>query len=376
MIHIKLFVKVNDMPNICFLLGGFQGNGGIGRATSVVANAISDIAGYKVTTVSYFQSDKPMLYEISDKVNREYLYTSQISMTKAILKERAVSKLVEIIKNNKIDFLIACGALYYPLAIIAAKKSGVKCYCWEHTNPKVDTDYKFQTVARKIAVKFADKVVVLTKSAEKYYTDTLKIKKEKLEQIYNPVSKSAAVSGKYDENSKRIISVGRLSYPKNFGLLIDVAAEVLSEYNDWSWDIFGTGEEYESLLEKIKSNSLEGKVNLMGQVSDIYERYGAYSFQVMTSRYEGFPMSLIEGAANKLPLISFDIETGPNEIIENGKNGFLIEAENKEQLSNKIKEMISNAEMRKEMSDASFAMNERFTMDSIIKQWDKLFSVE
>lgn len=361
------------MPNVCFLLGGFQGNGGIGRATSVVANALADLEGYKVTTVSYFQSDAPFLYEISDKVNRQHLYTSQVSMAKAMVKGKAVSKLAEIIKKNKIDYVVACGALYYPLAVIAAKKCGVKCYCWEHTNPKVESDYKFQSMARKIAVKFADKVIVLTKSAEQYYADILKIKKDKLEQIYNPVSDSAAVSEKYDENSKRIISVGRLTYPKNFGLLIDVAAEVLPKIPDWSWDIYGAGEEYDELLEKINANSLDGKVNLKGQVNDIYERYGAYSFQVMTSRYEGFPMSLIEGAANKLPLISFDIETGPNEIIEDGRNGFLVEAQNKKQLADRIEKMISDTQMRKRMSDESFAMNERFTLHSIIEQWDKLF---
>ncbi len=357
------------MPNICFLLGGFQGNGGIGRVTSILANELVEIDGVNVTTVSYCQKNQPMLYELSEKINSRFLYSDSISMTKAIIKHHAIKKLTQILKQDKIDVIVACGALFYPLAILAAKKCGIKCFCWEHISPSVKADYNFQGVARKIAVPFADKVIVLTKSAEKYYLENLKIKKDKLTQLYNPVSTEAAKSKEYNSNSKKIISVGRLSYQKNFSLLIDVAADVLPKYPEWSWDIYGRGEEYTELQEKIKTNGLEGRVNLMGQVNDLYERYGDYAFQVMTSRYEGFPMSLIEGAANRLPLISFDIETGPNEIIEDGVNGFLVESENASELAEKIDLLINDSTLREKMSKKSFEIKSQFELDETVERW-------
>ena len=360
------------MPNVCFLLGGFQGNGGIGRSSSIVVNALAEKKDYKITTVSYCHTDQPLLYKISSNVNMQHLYTSGISMVKAIVKGKAIEKLVKILKDSNADIIVPCGALYYVLGIIAAKKCGIKCFCWEHTNPEVTTDYKFQGVARKLAVHLADKVIVLTKSAEKFYIENLGIKKDKLTQIYNPVSDEAAVNNKYNKDSKKIISVGRLSYPKNFGLLIDIAAELLPKYPEWSWDIYGNGEEYDSLLKKIETKGLKDRVNLMGQVYDIYERYGAYSFQVMTSRYEGFPMSLIEGASNKLPLVSFDIATGPDEIIEDGVNGFLVEAENAEMMADRIEKLINDLELREKMSAESFKLNERFSLDVIIERWCNL----
>ncbi|NMP37320.1 MAG: glycosyltransferase family 4 protein [Clostridiales bacterium] len=351
------------------MLGGFQGSGGIGRVTSVLANSIAEKEGFNVTAVAYCQSDKPMIYRLSEKINSEYLYTSVMPMAKALVKHHAVSKLTEILKRRNIDIVIACGALYYPLGIAAAKKAKAKCFCWEHINPATTTDYRFQNLCRKLAVKKADKIIVLTKSAQQYYSKHFSVEEQRLAQIYNPVSQDASVSGKYDEKSRKIISVGRLSYQKNFELLIDVAAKVLPKHPDWSWDIYGGGEGADSLREKIKVCGLTDRVNLKGMVYDLYERYGSYSFQVMTSRYEGFPMSLIEGASNRLPLVSFDIETGPDEIINNGENGFLVESQNTQAMIQKIEELIEAPELRIRMSENAFDSVKRFDLAEITERW-------
>ena len=361
------------MPNICFLLGGFQGNGGIGRVTSVLANALAEERVNTVTTVSYVQKNNvSRLYKTSDKLHSYYLLDSGISMTKAFLTKHIIRKTRRILIEENIDILVACGALYYPLGMFSVKGLKTRCFCWEHTNPEVGLDYRFQRICRKLAVRFADKVIVLTKSAEQYYKHVLKIDPPRLEQIYNPIAEEASKSQKYDLSSKKIISVGRLSYPKNFNLLLDIASTVFSKYPDWLWDIYGTGEEYDALSEKISALSLQGRVRLMGQVDDIYERYRDYSMLVMTSRYEGFPMTLIEGAVNRLPLISFDIKTGPDEIITDGENGFLIPADDARKMEEKIEFLITHPKERKEMSENAFASVEKFRMAGILTQWSKL----
>ena len=360
------------MTNICFLLGGFQGNGGIGRVTSVLANRLCREPEYAIHTVSYMEDSRPILYAMDSLVKKHALFNSSISMAKAMLFRNVVGKLKRIIEDEKIDVIVACGALFYPIAIMAARAKKIKCICWEHTNPSVTNDYNFQGIARKYAVKKADKIVVLTKSAEKYYGSILGASSERLCQIYNPISENAGTSLSYCLDSQKIISVGRLSYPKNFDLLIDIAAEVLPKYPGWTWDIFGSGEEYDSLLSKIKAKGLEGRVNLLGQVSDLYDRYPNYSFQVMTSRYEGFPMSLIEGMANRLPLISFDIETGPDEIIQDGVNGFLVPPENREEMADRVCRLIESPSLRKEFSEASYAFRTKYNLESIVLQWKEL----
>lgn len=360
------------MINICFLLGGFQGNGGIGRVTSILANEMSKNGEFNVTTISYCQTNAPFLYELSNDIKTYSLFSSNMSMTNALLKKHAVKTVKNIIKKENIDILVACGALYYPLGILASKRTKARCFCWEHTNPAVESDYRFQGFARKMAKRFANKVIVLTKSAEKYYLEKIKISNKKIVQVYNPVSQDAEYSKKYDIESKKIISVGRLTYQKNFSRLVDIASKVLHEFPEWTWDIYGTGEEYDTLLEKIHNYGLDGKVCLMGQVYDLYYRYGKYAFQVMTSRYEGFPMSLLEGAVNRLPLVSFDIETGPNEIIKDGENGYLLEKDDVDGMAEKIKLLIENNELRVKMSYEVYNTVKKFQIEDILERWSKI----
>lgn len=358
--------------NICFLLGGFQGNGGIGRVTSVLARELCKKSDLNIHTIAYCQTNAPLIYELSDEIQQHVLFSENVSMTKALLLKNAVKKLKKLVKDNKIDILIACGALYYPLAILATKRTGCKCYCWEHTNPATTADHKFQNVCRKYAVRKADKIILLTKAAKEYYVRMLKASPEKVFQVYNPVDSKAFQSNRYDVNSKKIISVGRLSYQKNFELLLDIAKDILPLYPDWTWDIYGEGELREKLFKIADSYNLIGRINFKGQVSDLYSRYREYAFLVMTSRYEGFPMSLVEGGANRLPLISFDIETGPNEIIETGKNGFLVDRENAEEMKRKIEILISDPVLRMQMAEQVYLKMQDFEINKIVSDWCQL----
>ena len=361
------------MVKVCFLLGGFQGNGGIGRVTSVLINQLCHDTEFEIHTIAYYQNDRPLLYKVNSLVKYHVLFTSLYSMTKAICLHNAIQKVNSILKKNDIDVLVACGALYYPLGILATRGTKAKCVCWEHTNPSTSKDYKFQNLARKFASIFSSHIVVLTKSAEQYYKQHFGIHNDKITQIYNPITKDVARSSSYALNSNKIITVGRLSYQKNIERLIEIANKILPLYPNWSWDIYGDGELRESLQERIEHCKLNRQLTLKGQVSDLYDRYSDYAFIVMTSRYEGFPMSLIEAAANRLPIVSFDIPTGPNEIIIDGKNGFLIDKHSDDEMIQRIIDLINNKELRESMSDEVFKLIDVFSEKRILKQWKTLF---
>ena len=171
---------------------------------------------------------------------------------------------------------------------------------------------------------------------------------------------------------KKIVSVGRLSYQKYFEKAIEVAKRILPKHPDWEWDIYGKGEEFETLNEMIINSGLSEQMHLRGQVNNLYERYRDYSIMVMTSRYEGFPMTLLEGSGNGLPLISFDVPTGPNEIIEDGVNGFLISAFDEEKMSEKIIMVMEDDVLRKKISLNSKELCLRFREEEIVNQWREL----
>lgn len=353
--------------NICFLLGNLTTNGGIGRVASMLANHLSAQPDVRCRILSYSRTNKPLLYPVEPQITLDDLLPERVTMTQCML-QGGVRKLRRYLEENAVDVLIACGALFFPIASMAARGTDTRCVCWEHTAPEMNHDHRGQALARGFGIKHSDLNVVLTKRAQTVYRE--KFGCEHTVQIYNPIDPAVFTrGGSYDADAKRIISVGRLTYQKHFDLAVDVAARVLKNHPDWRWDIYGEGEDRAALERQIASLGLNGRVTLCGQVPDLYDRYRDYSFMVMTSRYEGFPMSLLEAMGNGLPLISFDVETGPNEIINDGENGFLVPAEDADTMAARIETLIQDSALRAEMRACALHDAQRFSIGQIVDQW-------
>lgn len=357
--------------NICFLGGGFCQFGGIERVTSLVANEIAERNLASVHTLSMTDNGKDV-YRVSEKVKRGHFFEEEISMKRALFKG-ALGKTIRYVKQNKVDIIIACGVMYFPLACLAAKLTGAKSVCWEHTSPSSIDEVTGESQIRYLGAKLSNANVLISDAALRHYNGTFRKKNNYL--IHNPADpKLFSGVQPYDHRSRRLISVGRLTYQKNYPMLLEVASRVLPQHGDWSWDIYGDGEEYESLQKTIEEKSLTGKVTLKGNVSDLYDRYSQYSAIVMTSRWEGFPMVLIEAAAKGLPMISFDIPTGPNEIITDGVNGYLLPDGDPDKMAQKISVFIENPQLREQMAAASAETAKQFRIDHTVQQWMALFA--
>lgn len=161
---------------ICFFCGGFNTNGGIGRVTSIVANGLERLPEYDIFLCSFYEEHSGKYYDVDDTIKKDELFSHFVTMTNAFLKEHAIRKLCKYISDNHIEIIVACGALYFPLAVVAAKKCKIKSICWEHMSPTVTTDYKFQKQARLLGTRFCDCNVVLTKFALTWYRENTKFK--------------------------------------------------------------------------------------------------------------------------------------------------------------------------------------------------------
>ena len=355
--------------NICFFHGGFSLHGGIGRVVSILANGMSENSDYSVYSLSFYKDGKDKAFDIKPSVAEFYLHDQPVSMTKSILTN-GILKLCKFIKKHDISVLIGCGALYYPLTVICARLCRLQSICWEHTNPEFTKDYKFQNIARKIGARLSNVNVLVSNEAKDNYDK--RFPKSKNVLIWNPAAEELfEQSCEYNPKTLNIVSVGRLSYPKNFMRLLSIAKK-LDDVNkkDWKWDIYGDGEERGALENEIKRLDLAKRVELKGNVNDMYCRYHNYSLIVMTSRYEGFPMVLIEGAANGLPMVSFDIKTGPKEIIVNGVNGYLINSEDDDAMVTAIDKLLKDKDLRLNMSKTSKATADKFSLNNILAKWD------
>lgn len=124
--------------------------------------------------------------------------------------------------------------------------------------------------------------------------------------------------------------------------------------------------------EQVKHLQLKN-VRLSHYTDHIKEKYQEASIYVLSSRYEGFPLVLLETQAMSLPIVSFDCKTGPNEIVREGYNGFLVEPENTKKLAERILTLINDGELREQMSRNAFEESKKYKIDNIVNQWIDLF---
>ncbi|WP_169336928.1 glycosyltransferase [Eudoraea adriatica] len=286
---------------------------------------------------------------------------------------KAIPRLRKYLNEEHVDILIACGHLHAPLAGMACLGIDTKMIYWSHSSFHGEPS-PFKRMSEILGGILSYTVVTLTKA------DVLNYKRKtfatKVVQIYNPLDQELfSIEKAYNPETKKIISVGRLADPKNFDThLLEVASLVLKQNPDYTWHIYGKGHLEDSIRKNIAKFGLNGKVILEGNVNNLYQQYSKHSIMVMTSSYEGFPMSLMEGMAMSLPLVSFNVPTGPNEIIQDGINGFLIPPFDCNKMADRINELIQSTELRLSFSKKNLSILNNFKVEDTIVKWESLIA--
>ena len=173
--------------------------------------------------------------------------------------------------------------------------------------------------------------------------------------------------------NKQVIFVGRLNEQKGLEYLIDTWAKVNRKHPDWVLHMYGEGEQKQMLLQMIKEAGLERAVIVHQPTPRIMEKYLESSVFLLTSRFEGLPMVLIEAMACGLPVVSFDCPWGPADIIRDGEDGFLVEYLNTDEAARRVCQLIENPELRKTMGMQARINVQRYNRDVVMKQWTDLF---
>lgn len=174
--------------------------------------------------------------------------------------------------------------------------------------------------------------------------------------------------------SKRVISVGRLTPQKGYKQLLSAWRIVAELHPDWILDIYGTGEEYEELMRYILNHHLEKVCCIKSPVSNIQEKYLESSIYVLSSLYEGFGIVLIEAMACGVPCVSYSCPCGPTDIIRSGEDGFLVPVGHVEELAERICQLIEDRELRLRMGRAAADNVLRFSDSEVMACWEHLFT--
>jgi glycosyltransferase involved in cell wall biosynthesis len=172
---------------------------------------------------------------------------------------------------------------------------------------------------------------------------------------------------------KMLLAAGRLDPQKGFDLLIPAFAGLADKNPDWDLVILGEGAGRERLQAEISARGLESRVFLPGWAGNVAAWYARAQLYVMSSRFEGFPLTLAEAMAHGLPAISFDCDTGPRDIIRSGVDGFLIPPENVPALTEGLDRLMGDDGLRSTIASAAKQARDRFSMESVARMWENMF---
>lgn len=351
--------------NICIVVYNISDIGGVNSVAKQMADEISKV--HNVSFISVVDDGREPAYTFAKDITLTKLIPLRNDLKKDFLAVRKPAK--KFLKENNIDVALLLG--HYPGFLFAPLRPFVKTKLvfadhgalinqWDEGNVRA---------MRFLASKSCNKTITLTKRSLEDYKKKFRISDKKIDYIYNWIDESYLSEAEYDINSKKFISAGRFGQEKGFDNLIEAFALALPKIPNWTLDLYGDGDTSQDCKKLAKELGVSDSVNFMGMRSDVKERYKDYAAYVLPSKREGLPLVLLEAKAAKLPIISYDILTGPAEIVRDGEDGIFVPAADTEALAAAMVKLASDDALRKQYSDNSRGNLDDFSKDKILKKW-------
>jgi glycosyltransferase involved in cell wall biosynthesis len=214
-----------------------------------------------------------------------------------------------------------------------------------------------------------DALVTLTEGDARAY-DALLGGKLRLASVPNAVDEAGGAPARPD--GRTVIAAGRLTRQKGFDLLIPAFGRVAAVHPGWRLQICGGGPLRSQLQAQVEAEGLAGVVELTGPIEDLDERLATASLFVLSSRYEGFPLVLMEAMSRGLPVVATDCPTGPAELIDDRRNGLLVAAEDIASLAAGISAMLGDEELRRRTGEAARETARAYSLERVAPRWEEL----
>lgn len=354
---------------LLYITNGINGAGGLERVLSIKVSYLADHYGYKVTILSLNETIHQPFYEFSSKINFKSISVGG-NPVKYINAYR--ERLQIIVDEVMPDIISVCDDGLKGFFIPQFLKSTAKIIYERHVSKLIEaregqgflktllTKAKW-SLMENLATKFS-KFIVLTEGNRNEWHSL-----QNIEVIPNPLSFYPEESSNLD--TKTVICVGKISFQKGQDLLVEAWERVWEKHPDWKLELYGYPNEQFLNTKNFK----EKNIFVFPPEKKIIEKYLNSSIYVMSSRFEGFGMVLIEAMACGVPCVSFNCNYGPSDIIDNENDGILVENGNILELSNNIMRIIEDENERQKMGAKARENVQRFLPDKITADWHRFF---
>jgi glycosyltransferase involved in cell wall biosynthesis len=360
---------------------------GAARVLTLKANYFAEHYGYDITIILTEAKGQPFFYHVSDKIKiinydldfeqlwncpfwkKFFIYIPKQLKFKKLLKRdlmRIHPDITISLLRREINFLNGIHDGSKKIGEIHVHRDNYRNFKDENSNFIMDAFAKLWSRQLLNNLKKLDRFVVLTDKDRKAWTEL-----NNVVTIPNPSPFMPTTVSPLTE--KRIIAVARYSHEKGIDLLLEAWAKVEKRTKEWRLDVYGDGDTtaFNALIDRLGID--RNRCLLNGRTGDIEKEYLRSSIAVCSSRFEGFGMIIIEAMACGLAVVSFDCPWGPQSIIKNGEDGFLVENGNIEKMADALVRLIEDDNKRHTFAKNAIQNVKRFQMDRIAEQWRELF---
>lgn len=375
-----------DVKKITFLMLHL-GIGGIETSTINTANALCK--KYDIELVSLYNLKNNQLNKINKNIKVKFLYNGEPNKEEfnaflkdkkyfKVLKEGIKSLYILIIKklfiikailNCKSDVIVSTRVEFSVLLSKFGARKKIKI-AQEHHHHNDNKKYIGNLSYRYNNINY---LFALTKTLEQDYRNFLKYNRE-TEIILMPNMIKSKFDKITDLKENNLIFVGRMHECKKVDDLINIFYKL--NIDDSKLFIIGDGEKFNDIKNLVNDLKLQKKVELLGFLDQnkISKYLVKSKLFCMTSTTEGLPMVLLEAMSHGVPCIAYETKSGVKDVIDNNENGFIIYNRNEDEYINKIKSLINNKKLLKNMSKNALAKAKSFSEKEIVKSWVNILS--
>lgn len=342
--------------------------GGAERATVSLSNSFAE-KGNDVEIITFRGEES--FYPLNEKVSLTSAGFDEIDHNASIQRLWGTIKrmfhLRKVVKSKQLDVLIGMSFSMTWYAVFATVFTKTKAIGTERNNPYKYKATKLYTILRKVFYYLCNGYIFQTEKSSKFFTEELK---DRDVIIPNAIFNEMIYDLEPPEKREKVIcAVGRLTEQKRFDVLIDAFSQIAGRFPDYNLVIFGEGELRGELEAQCKRLNLEKRVYLPGTNPQAVKLVNRTSAFVLSSDMEGMPNALMEAIAMGVPCVSTRCDMGPEELIENGVNGILVETGNAKQIAAAIFKIIVDPEFSENLSKNGRKMLKTHSVESISNQW-------
>ncbi|MGZ8250098.1 glycosyltransferase family 4 protein [Methylomagnum sp.] len=352
------------------------GAGGAERVLSILANAWAE-RGKQVTVVTLATPDTDF-YALDPRIERIGLAGMVDSSGPLDAIHHNLRRLIGLrraIAAGRPEVVFSLGDQANVLTLLAGAGLGGKIIVAEHNDPRRHRIGRAWSLLRRITYPWATRVVMLTEGTRRWALTQWP--RWRASAIPNPVELATPANPLTRPGCfgpRTVVTLGRLAPQKGHDFLIEAFRAIAGRFPDWNLVIFGEGAERPALERTLAEAGLTGRVHLPGTVSDVAGVLAQADLFVLSSRYEGFPMALLEAMAAGRAVVSFDCQSGPADIITPGEDGLLVPAENAPALAEAMAALMADESERRRLGENARPVAERFSPAAILAQWESLLA--